>query len=65
MDEDVGTSSEIDDSVAPDLGDEWKNWRVDDREFESDESAEEGVTKEEKEAFELRRKVDWDVCGTC
>ena len=27
----------MDDSYSPDLGDEWKNWRVDDPELESDE----------------------------
>ena len=41
----------MDDSCARDLGDEWKNWRVDDPEPESDDTAEEGVKKEEKEAL--------------
>ena len=35
MDEDDGISSEMDDSFSPALGDDWKNWRVDDPEWES------------------------------
>ena len=45
MDEDDFISSKMDDSFSPALGDDWKNWRVDDPGWESGESAEEGVNK--------------------
>ena len=47
----VGPSQIWDDSYSPDLEDEWKNLRVDDPELESEETAEEGVKKKEKEAL--------------
>ena len=65
MDEDDGFSSEKDDSYSLDLVDEWKNWRADDTEFESDDSAEEGVENPEKEALVTRWEGEGGVCGTC
>ena len=53
MDEDDGALSDMDDSYSPCVGDEWKNWRVDDPELESDETTEEAF-KKEKEALEKR-----------
>ena len=41
MDDDDGSSSAMKDAFSLDLGDEWMNWRVDDPELESGESAEE------------------------
>ena len=38
-----------DDSYSPDLGDEWKNSRLDDPELESDETAEERAEEQEEE----------------
>ena len=38
-------------------GDEWKNWRVDDPELESDANARRMSDKEEKEAFECLRNL--------
>ena len=39
------TSSDMDGSESLDLGDECRNWRVDDPERESDEAADEGVKR--------------------
>ena len=55
--------SEMDDLYSPDLGDDWKNWRVDDPELESDETAEERRGTEE-EAEELEKGRDGnDMCA--
>ena len=43
--------------VSPDLGDEWMNWRVDDIEPESDESAEEGSKKKRKKHLRYHKKA--------
>ena len=48
MDEGDGTPSDVDDSCSHNLGDEWKNWRVDDPELESDETAEKGVKRRKR-----------------
>ena len=48
MDEDDGTPSDMDDSHSHDMGDEWKNWRADDANWESEESAQEEVKKKRK-----------------
>ena len=41
-DESEESSSDMDGSESPDLGDEWRNWRVDDHNLESDEAVGEG-----------------------
>ena len=56
MDDDDGTSSGMDHSLSPDLGSEWKNWRVEDPGFESDESAEDEVSE--------RKRLKYDVKAT-
>ena len=45
---------DMDGSESPDVGDEWKNWRVDENELESDEAADEGVTKKRKKSWKRR-----------
>ena len=44
-------------------GDDWRNWRLDDPELESDETAEDGG--KEQEAFEKLGTGESHVCGTC
>ena len=46
--------SDMDDLYSPDLGDDWKNWRVDDPELESGETAE-VIRGTEEEAEELEK----------
>ena len=51
--------SDMDDLYSPDLGDECKNWRVDDSELESDETTEDTRGAEE-EAEELEKWRGWE-----
>ena len=44
-DENEESSSFLDGSESPDLDNEWRNWRVDDPELESDVAAEEGIRR--------------------
>ena len=51
-DENEESSSDVDGSESPDLDDEWRNWRVDDPELESDEAADEGMKKKRSKHWE-------------
>ena len=57
------SATDVDGSESPDLGEEWRSWRVDDPQLESDETADEGVKKKMKKNWkrvEFRNEMSTD-----